>query len=82
MLLCLLLAMWPSLPRLLKSLSSLLLRDSKDLQVEAAESPYLPLLQQGLGSDRGRVTDAGRMDGQWQNGKSTAHLMVELTGNM
>ena len=80
--LCLLLAMWPSLPRLLTSLPSLLLRDSKDLQVEAAVSPCLPLLQQGPGSDRGRVTDVGRVDGQWQNGKSTAHLMVKLTGNV
>ena len=68
MLLCFLLAMWLSPPCLLKSLPSLLLRDSKYLKVEAAVSPYLPLLQQGPGSDKGRVTDLGRMDGQWQNG--------------
>ena len=44
--------------------------------------PLLPLLQQGPGSDRGRVTDVGRTDAQWQNGRSTAPLMVELTGNV
>lgn len=57
------------------------LGESKHLEVRAAASPYLHLLQQEPGSDRGRATDVGRMDGHWQNGKSTTHLMVELMGN-
>ena len=57
------------------------LRESKHLEVRAAVSPYLHLPQQVPGSERGSATDVGRMDGHWQNGKSTTHLMVEPTGN-
>lgn len=84
MLLCLLLAIWLSLPCLLKSLhwcKSLPLRDSKHPEVGPAASPYFPQLQQVPSAGRDRATDVVRMDEHWQNGKRTTHLMVELTGN-